>query len=176
MVNRALTALLLLPLLLAGASVVQAEAPVPSESVWTERRFDARPDAVQAALAAVMERAGLSVDHSDAAVRSDEVVTLWHRFDVEDFGLSVAHDTPTITRDYPYVSPIYLRQGSYRLRARILSRDGGTLLALQAELVADAYNFLEFKSQQVERFSNGVIENSLHARLEQALDAAPARD
>ncbi len=50
------------------------------------------------------------------------------------------------------------------------------MLALQAELVADAYNFLEFEQQQVERFSNGVIENSLYARLEQALDAAPARD
>ena len=175
MVKRALAALLLLPLLPAGASTVQAEAPVPSEPAWTERRFDARSEAVQAALAAVMEQAGLSVDPADAAV-PDEVVTLWHRFEAEDFGLSVAHDTPSITRDYPYVSPIHLRQGSYRLRARILSRDGGTLLALQAELVADAYNFLEFKSQQVERFSNGVIENLLHARLEQALNATPAAD
>jgi hypothetical protein len=175
MVNRVLTGLLLPALLLAGAPVVQAEAPVPSEPAWTERRFDARPEAVQAGLAAVMEHAGLSVDPADAAV-PDEVVTLWHRFEVEDFGLNVAHDTPTITRDYPYVSPIYLRQGSYRLRARILSRDGGTLLALQVELVADAYNFLEFEAQQVERFSNGIIEDSLYARLEQALDAAPAQD
>ena len=174
--NRALTALLLLPLLLAGASVVEADAPIPSEPVWTERRFDARPDAVQAALAAVMEQAGLSVDHADATVQPDEVVTLWHRFDVEDFGLNVAHDTPTITRDYPYLSPILLRQGYYRLRARILPRDGSTLLALQAELLVDAYNVLEFEQQKVERFSNGVIENSLYARLEQALDAAPAQD
>lgn len=175
MVNRALTALLLPALLLAVAPVARAEAPVPSEPAWTERRLDARPDAVQAALAAVMEQAGLSLDPADAAV-PDEMVTLWHRFEAEDFGLDVAHDTPTITRDYPYVSPIHLRQGSYRLRARILSRDGGTLLVLQVELVADAYNFLEFEPQQVERFSNGVIENSLHARLEQVLAAAPAQD
>ena len=175
MVNRTLTALLLLPLLLAVAPVVKAEASVPSEPVWIERHLDARPDAVQAALAEVMEQAGLSVDPADAAVPG-EVATLWHRFQAEDFGLSVAQDTPTITRDYPYVTPIHLRQGSYRLRARILSRDGGTLLALQAELVADAYNFLEFEPQQVERFSNGAIENSLYARLEQVLAAAPAQD
>ncbi len=91
---------------------------------------------------------------------------------MEDFGLRVAHDTPTIACDYPYVSPILLAQGTYRLPARILPRDGSTLLALQAELLADAYNVLEFEPQQVERFSNGVIEDSLYARLEQALDAA----
>ncbi len=67
-------------------------------------------------------------------------------------------------------------RGAYRLRARILPRDGSTLLALQAELLADAYNVLEFEPQQVERFSNGVIEDSLYARLEQALDSAPAQD
>ncbi len=34
----------------------------------------------------------------------------------------------------------------------------------------------KFEQQEIERFSNGIIENSLYARLEQALDAASAGD
>jgi hypothetical protein len=112
----------------------------------------------------------------DAAVQPDEVVTVWQRFWLEDFGPSVAHDTPTITRSYPYVSPIRLRQGHYRLHARILPHGGGTILALQAELLADAYNFVEFEQEQVERFSNGVIEDKLYTRVEQQLTVIAAQD
>lgn len=176
MVNRTLTApALLLPLILAGASPTETDAPARDEPAWSERRFDTQPAAVRAALSTVMEQVGLSID-PDAAAQPHEVVTLWQRFHLEDFGPSVARDTPPITRDYPFVSPIRLRQGLYRLRARILPRDGGTVLTLRAELLADAYNLVEFEQQQVERFSNGVIEDSLHGRVQRALDRGPGRD
>ena len=46
----------------------------------------------------------------------------------------------------------------------------------EVELLADAYNVVEFEQQQVERLSNGVIENAIYSRVEQALDRVPARD
>lgn len=161
------TTVLALSVVLAGALCGES---VPHRPTWTERRFHAAPRAVRVAWAVVMEQAGLSVDHREVVGRADELVTRWRRFQVEDFGPSVAHDTPTINRDYPYVSPTHLRQGIYRVRARILSRGGGTWLVLQTELLADAYNVLEFEQQQVERYSNGAIEDVLYARVGQALD------
>jgi hypothetical protein len=172
MVKRILAALLL-PLFLAGASLVDKNPPIPTEPAWIERPFSARPDAVRSALAAVLQQAGLPAN-PDAAVVPPEMVTQWQRFQLEDFGATVAHDTPSINREYPYASPIRLCQGSYRLRARILSDGGGALLALQAELLADGYNVAEFEAQQVVRFSNGAIEDAFFLRVEETLARDPA--
>ena len=155
-------------LLLSVAATAQGKPPLPTKPMWVERSLSAKPRAVRAALNSVMKNAGLSID-PEIEVEPGEIVTRWLRFKLEDFGPTVAHDTPEITETYPYVSPIYLHHGHYRLRARIVALEDRTGLALMAEIVADAVNCFTSEDVPVERLSNGIIEDVLYARLQSIL-------
>jgi hypothetical protein len=151
----------------------EAAEPVPTEPTWVEERLDAAGGLVRAALQSLLKRYGLPLEPGHAA-SADEFITVWGTFRQEDFGPDVAHDTPTINEDYPYVSPSRLRQGHVRLRARLATEGGQTVLLLQAELQADAFNVAEFEQQRLERFSNGTIEAIFFERIRRAL--APGGD
>lgn len=157
------------PLVLsASLAVGQEPAPTPIVPTWVEREIPSHIENVKGVLCSTLERAGLTIEEEAGGVEG-EIVTAWLEFEREDFGRNVALDAPLITRLYPFIQPIRLHKGRYRLRARIEPREQATRIALQAEILARAFNRMTYEHVEVERLSNGIIETTFHARIEEAL-------
>jgi hypothetical protein len=152
------------PLLMASSPpATQPTAPEPAPAVT--RTYAAVPEAIRAALLAVFESRGLALD-AEAEAAERVLVTTWAPFTRDDFGPSVATPPPEISRVYPFLQPVRLSTGRYRIRATIEPGEGGEIVTLNAEIEAPAFNRITYEHQEVSRTSNGVIEGHVLDELD----------
>ena len=133
---------------------------------WFERAYQVDPEILRQALITALAEEGLSVDPEPV---DGELLTDWGSFCREDFGRNVAHDAPMITRTYPYLQPIDLATGRFRVRARLQRDEVEALLRIRVDLLAHAQNRITHQREWVERVSNGVIDEYMFRRVEREL-------
>jgi len=149
---------------------LDASAWSPPGEPDAARDFPTRPKATRKALGTVLEEAGLAVDRK---AKDEDLLTGFTWFTRKDFGYNVATEPPKIEPLYPFLQSNQLSIGHYRLRVRLTPTDGGTRVALIAQIVAPAFNMATQDHLDMERQSNGTIEKTILDRLQQLLDPTP---
>ena len=154
---------LMLCLLLPAGSPGQVPAPAEDKPAGVTRDLPVGPERAREVLLALLEEAGLELDPE---AEREEVVTQHADFGRDQFGEDVATPPPRFSPVYPYVQPVRVKQGSYRLRARFQPLVGGSRVTLVVEIVIQAWDRATHEQTGLGRNSNGTIEKHFFEKLE----------
>jgi hypothetical protein len=152
-----------------GSGWSQQTAPAPPAPPETAvREYAVSAEELRAALLAVLAEEEMVLE-SEPEAPDGSLVTAYRAFDREDFGPDVATRPPTLSRTYPFFQPARLGLGKFRLRSRMEPIESGQRLTLAADILAEGFNRMTYEEVDLERSSNGVIEEYFHDRIEARL-------
>jgi hypothetical protein len=149
------------PEVLPPSAYAEGERPAAREKV-----YDAKEAKVWAAIVDVLKKTDVPVASADeaAGVLKSELL----EFEFKRF-FDVATRPPAMTRERPIYQAIHLNQGWFSIEVHLAKAKKGTNVSIRAHIEEAARDLVHMKRVRAERYSNGKIEDSFFAKIDEAL-------